>query len=132
MPVSTWILLCLQCDTSWHSFTVQAEVNESWHLFYVSFIRNTLTWFDAGPVDLLTSQNILFLRMDVNNMRVLILVVKIDVDRDSAVGISTMLRSGRSGDRIPVGVKFSAPVQTGPGARSANLLYNGYRVSSRG
>ena len=30
------------------------------------------------------------------------------------------LRAGRSGDRNPVGAKFSAPVQTGPGAHPAS------------
>jgi hypothetical protein len=29
---------------------------------------------------------------------------------------SDSLRAGRSGDRIPVGARFSAPVQTSPGA----------------
>jgi hypothetical protein len=33
---------------------------------------------------------------------------------------SDLLRAGRSGDRIPVGVRFSAPVQTGPGAYPAS------------
>ena len=33
---------------------------------------------------------------------------------------SDWLRAGRSGDRIPVGVRFSAPVQTSPGAHSAS------------
>jgi len=33
---------------------------------------------------------------------------------------SDCLRSGRSGDRIPVGARFFAPVQTGPGVRPAS------------
>ena len=37
----------------------------------------------------------------------------------SSVGIATELRTVRSGDRIPVKAKFSAPVQTGPGAHPA-------------
>ena len=39
--------------------------------------------------------------------------------RDSSVGIATRY-AGRSGDRIPVGARFSAPVQTGPGASPAS------------
>jgi hypothetical protein len=34
--------------------------------------------------------------------------------------IDHWLRAGRSGDRIPVGARFSAPVQTGPGAKKAS------------
>jgi hypothetical protein len=36
--------------------------------------------------------------------------------RDRSVGI----RGGRSRDRIPVGERYSAPVQTGPGAHPAS------------
>ena len=43
------------------------------------------------------------------------------------VGISDWLRAGLSGDRIPVGTRFSKPVQTSPGAEPI-LLNNGYRV----
>jgi hypothetical protein len=39
---------------------------------------------------------------------------------------SDLLRAGRSRDRIPVGVRFSASVQTGPGPTS--LLYNWNQV----
>ena len=45
---------------------------------------------------------------------------RICVGRCSSVRIATELRAGRSGDRIPVGAKFSAPVQTGPGTYSAS------------
>ena len=40
--------------------------------------------------------------------------------RDTSVGIATELRNGRSGDRIPVGVRFFAPFQTGPGTHPAS------------
>jgi hypothetical protein len=33
---------------------------------------------------------------------------------------SDLLRTGRSGDRIPVGERFSTPVQTGSGAHPAS------------
>ena len=35
---------------------------------------------------------------------------------------SDRLRAGRSGDRIPVGARFSAPVQTGSGAHPASWI----------
>ena len=35
---------------------------------------------------------------------------------------SESLRAGRSGDRIPVAARFSAPVQTGPGAHLASYI----------
>jgi hypothetical protein len=36
------------------------------------------------------------------------------------VGYNDWLIAGRSGDLIPVGARFSAPVQTGPGAHPAS------------
>jgi len=42
------------------------------------------------------------------------------VGRCSSVGIATELRAGRSGDRIPLETRFSAPVQTCPGAHPAS------------
>jgi hypothetical protein len=42
------------------------------------------------------------------------------VAQSLSVGIATELRVGRSGDRIHVGARFSAPVQTGPGVNPAS------------
>ena len=39
---------------------------------------------------------------------------------DSVVGIATRYRAGRSRDRIPVGARFSSPVQTGCEAHPAS------------
>jgi len=44
----------------------------------------------------------------------------------SSVGIATNLRDGQSGDRIPVGSRFSARPDWTWGPPS--LLYDGYRV----
>jgi hypothetical protein len=38
----------------------------------------------------------------------------------SSGGIVTELRAGRAGDRIPMGARFSEPVQTGPGVHPAS------------
>ena len=46
---------------------------------------------------------------------------------DDNVFIAQSVRAGRSWDRIPMGTRFSAPVQTGPGAPPSHL-YNEYRV----
>jgi hypothetical protein len=43
-----------------------------------------------------------------------------------------LIRTGRSGERIPVGGEFFRPLQTGPGAPPPSLLCNGYRVTSGG
>ena len=40
--------------------------------------------------------------------------IMVNVGRDKTIGI------GRSGDRIPAGAKFYAPIQTGPGALPAS------------
>jgi hypothetical protein len=42
------------------------------------------------------------------------------VGRESLVGIATRYGQDGTGDRIPVGARFSPPVQTGPGAHPAS------------
>jgi hypothetical protein len=38
----------------------------------------------------------------------------------AAQSVWRLILAGRSGDRIPVGARFSAPIQTGPGAHPAS------------
>ena len=45
-----------------------------------------------------------------------------DIAPTWCVGIAQSVRAGRSGDRIPAGVRFSAPVQTGSGAYPASNI----------
>jgi hypothetical protein len=40
--------------------------------------------------------------------------------QDSSVSIATVLLAGRSGDRNPVGARFSTHVQTSPGAQTSS------------
>jgi hypothetical protein len=47
------------------------------------------------------------------------------VGRDSSVGIATRYGLLRSGNRIPVGARFSTPVQTGRGALVPGLFPGG-------
>ena len=47
-------------------------------------------------------------------------LIHIFIGRDSSVGMAPELRAGRSGNRILVGARFSAPVQTGPEAHPAS------------
>jgi len=51
---------------------------------------------------------------------VVVFVIIVVVGRDSVVGIATTLRARLSENRIPVGARFSTPVQTGPGAHPAS------------
>ena len=61
---------------------------------------------------------------------------QIYVDRDGLVGIATRYGLDGPGGRIPVGARFSAPVQTGPGAHSTSYAtgtgsFPGVRRSGR-
>jgi len=47
-------------------------------------------------------------------------VVRQTTKQNEQIKCSEWLRIGRSRDRIPVGARFSAPVQTGPGAHIAS------------
>jgi hypothetical protein len=49
--------------------------------------------------------------------------------RDSAVGIATSLRAGRSGDLILAGARVTVPVQTGPGAHPASCTMGTWSLS---
>ena len=70
------------------------------------------------------------------NMKFVTIVDFRCVGRDSSVGIVTR-RAGRSGDRIPVEVRFSTPFETGPGAHPASYTigtgsFSGVKWPERG
>jgi hypothetical protein len=50
--------------------------------------------------------------------------------RDSSVGTATSYGDGRSEDRIPLGAKFSPPVQTGPGHHTVSYTMGTRSFSS--
>jgi hypothetical protein len=54
------------------------------------------------------------------------------VGRDSSVGIATHCGAGRSGDQIPVGAKFSAPIQTSPVTHPASYIMGTGSLSPSG
>jgi len=45
------------------------------------------------------------------------------VGRDSSVDINYSLCAGRSGDRIPLGARYSEPIHTGPGVHLSSLQW---------
>jgi hypothetical protein len=85
------------------------------------------TWRDSLPIDMLLFAVSLLIAaqlssevpeglMNYSVYNILYYNIFIPCGPGSSVGIAT----GRSGDRIPVGARFSAPVQTGPGAHPAS------------
>jgi hypothetical protein len=54
------------------------------------------------------------------NLHILCELSNYVVGRDSSVVYSDLLRAGQSRDRIPMGARFSAPIQIGPGALPAS------------
>jgi hypothetical protein len=106
--VSTWFChLPLNLHRNVHKFLNSVIlVNQ---LFYVLFLHLCL---------------VIYLSKTVISTSVSVYVSEIYVSHFSGPGtsvvIATVLLAGRSGDLIPVGVRFSAPVQTGPGAHPAS------------
>jgi hypothetical protein len=74
--------------------------------------------------------NLFELNVELRCQKVNTLYTEDDCWPGSSVGIAIELRAGLSGDRIPMGVRFSARPDRPWGPPS--LLYNGYRVFSVG
>jgi hypothetical protein len=66
-----------------------------------------------------------------SRLRILVFWLRLLADATTRKPAIDSLRAGRSRDRISVEARFSAAVQTGPGAHPS-LLYNGYRSITGG
>jgi hypothetical protein len=88
--------------------------------------EGTFLWLTKGDLKAETEREIIILIIIVIII-IIIIMCSFFCRLGSSVGIATEPRAGRSGDRIPLGARFSAPVQSEPEAQPASCtMVKGY------